>query len=137
MQIRISFALMLKVHIPDPQNSNKFIDVEYPDSAESYVREYMINPYPPEVQINCRIDVISTTANAPIEIIEPPKAQPKTKARLAMEIKAEELGIRGIDLYTDDRLKERIEQKSAKLIPTTEIKPLPKKRGRPKQIKNA
>lgn len=127
------FVPMLRVTVPHFQEAGKWITYEAPESSEMDIREHIINKYPPDIQMQCRIDTIKTVTVASLPMAEIPKPKPKTKVRLELEAKAKELAILGIDLYSDEKLKERIELKQSKL-PSQET--APKKRGRPKTIKN-
>lgn len=113
---------MLRVTIPDFKNTSRMISYEAPETAELNIREYIISQYPPEVQLKCKIETISEIVEKPIAPIQLPKEQPKTKERLELEAKANELGIRSPHLYGDDKLKERIELKQSK-------QPAPEKDG--------
>lgn len=127
---------MLRVTVPDFQKAGEWITYEAPETAEPYIREHIINQYPPVIQTRCKIETVANVPESVIEIIEPLKAQPKTPERIKIETRAEELGILGISLYTDEKLKERIAVKEARLSPPQQDLAPPsvkKKLGRPKK----
>ena len=127
---------MLRVTIPSFQDITKMISYEAPESAEKNIRDVLISQYPPEVQLRCNVEIIpDAVQTVEMPVMEIPKPQPKTPKRIALETQASELGILGIDFYTDKKLKTRIALKSAKITPEIkETNPPVKKRGRPKKV---